>query len=86
MFEPTDQTLALVRRMDAKLDRLHTDANELRRRFQRIEVRLTSHAARLGVLTTYAGEVTRLDRRFDGQDRGLDRIKDAVVLAELSGE
>ena len=42
MTEPTDHTLALLRRMDAKLDRLQADVTDLRGRLQRVEGRLTS--------------------------------------------
>jgi hypothetical protein len=37
MTEPTDRTLALLRRMDAKLDRLQADVTDLRGRLQRVE-------------------------------------------------
>lgn len=82
MSDPTDRTLALLRRMDAKLDRLQSDVTDLRGRLQRVEGRLTSLDARLGVLETFDGEVTRLDRRLDDQGRRLARIEDATVLAE----
>ena len=65
MSEPTDHTLALLRRMDAKLDRLQGDVTDLRGRLQRVEGRLTSVDARLGVLETFDGEVARIDRRLD---------------------
>jgi hypothetical protein len=69
MSEPTDHTLALLRRMDAKLDRLQSDVTDLRGRLQRVEGRVTSLDARLGVLETFDGEVTRLDRRPVGHGR-----------------
>ncbi|MFO1035973.1 MAG: hypothetical protein U1E45_03940 [Geminicoccaceae bacterium] len=50
MTEPTDHTLALLRRMDAKLYRIQSDVTDLRGRLQRVEGRLTSVDARLGVL------------------------------------
>lgn len=75
MTEPTGHTLALLRRMDAKLYRL-----------QRVEGRLTSVDARLGVLETLDGEVSRIDRRLDDHGRRLARVEDATVLAEPPGE
>jgi hypothetical protein len=48
MSEPTDRTLALLRRMDAKLDRLQSDVTNPRSRLQRVEDRLTSLDARFG--------------------------------------
>jgi hypothetical protein len=82
MTDPTDHTLALLRRMDAKLDWLQADVTDLRGRLQRAEDRLTSLDARLGVLETFDAEVTRLDRRLDEHGRRLARIEDATVLAE----
>ena len=55
MYEPTDHTLALLRRMDAKFDRLQADVPDLRGRLQRIEGWLTSVDARLAVLETFDG-------------------------------
>ena len=46
MSEPTDHTLALLHRMDAKLDRLQSDVTDLRGRLQRVKGRLTSLDAR----------------------------------------
>ncbi|MFZ1426396.1 MAG: hypothetical protein WAS21_06470 [Geminicoccaceae bacterium] len=66
----SDHTLALLRRMDAKLDRLQADVIDLRGRLQRVEGRLTSVDVRLGVLGSFDGEVTRIDRRLD--DHGGD--------------
>jgi hypothetical protein len=47
---------------------------------------LTSVDARLGVLESFDGEVTRIDRRLDEYGRRLSRIEDATVLAEPSAE
>ena len=84
--ETTDHTLALLRRMDLKLDRLQSDVTDLRGRLQPVEGRLTSLDARLGVLETFDGEVTRLDRRLDEHGRRLARIEDVTVLAEPHAE
>lgn len=86
MTEPTDHTLALLRRMDAKLDRLQSDVTDLRGRLQRVEGRLTSVDARLGVLETFDSEVTRIDRRLDEHGRRLARIEDVTILAEPPAE
>ena len=82
MSEATAHTQTLLRCMDAKLDRLQSDATDLRGRLRRVEGRLTSLDARLGVLETFDGEVTRLDRRLDEHGRQLARIEDVTVLAE----
>ena len=55
MTEPTDHNLALLRRMDGKLDRLQSDVIDVRGRLQRIEGRFTSVNARLGMLETFDG-------------------------------
>jgi uncharacterized protein YlxW (UPF0749 family) len=47
VFETTDHTLALLRRMNAKLDRLQSEVTDLRHRLQPVEGRLTNRDARL---------------------------------------
>jgi hypothetical protein len=78
----TDPTLALLQRMDAKLDRLQGDVTDLRGRLQCVEGRLTSVDARLGFLETFDGEVTHISRRFDEHGRRLTRVEYTTVLAE----
>jgi hypothetical protein len=84
MGDPTvsDHTLALLRRVDAKLDRLQADVTDLRGRLQRVEGRLTSLDARLGVIEGFDRELTRVDHRLDEQGRRLARVEDATVLAQ----
>ena len=84
MSEPTDHTLALLRRMDAKLDRLQADVTDLRGRLQRVEGRLTSVDARLGVLETFDGGGSRLDRRLDEHGRRRSQMADVVAFAGQS--
>jgi hypothetical protein len=72
MSETTDHTLALLRRMDATLDRFQSDVTDLRGRLQRIEGRLASLDARLGVLETFDGEVSGSYRRLDDDGRRLE--------------
>jgi hypothetical protein len=61
----SDHTSVLLRRMDAKLDRLQADVTDLHGRLQRVEGRLTSLDARLGVIEGFDRELTRVDHRLD---------------------
>ena len=81
MSEPTDCTLVLLRRMDAKLDRLQADVTDLCGRLQRVEGSLTGLDARLGVMATFDCEVTRLP----DHGRRLAWAADATILAEPPG-
>ena len=67
---PTDQTLALLGYI-AKFDRLWAHVTDLRGRLQRVERRLTNLHVQLGVMETFDGEVTRLDRHLDEHGRRL---------------
>ena len=67
----------------SKLDRLQADVTDLRGRLNLVEGRLTCLGARLGVLETFDGEVTSLDRRLDHWRR-LARVEDTTILAEPS--
>ena len=94
MTEPASQTLAYLRRLDEKLDRLHGEVGELRsevgERFDRIEGRLGRIEDELLVLNGIAlrlegreVETTGLKAILDRHERGLADL--GRRLTELEG-
>jgi hypothetical protein len=61
MTETGDHTLAWMRRLDAKLDRVLAVLEDHTGRLQRVGGRLTSLAARFATIETFDQEVTRID-------------------------
>ena len=78
MTETGDHTIAWMRRLDAKLDRVLSVLEDHTGRLQRVEGRLTSLAARFAVIETFDSDVARIDQQLDeqrtaaGQGRGHD--------------
>ena len=81
-MEGSDHTLAWMRRLDAKLDRVLSVLEDHTGRLQRLEGRLTSLSARFAEIETFDREVTRIDQKLDEHGRRLGRVEDATVLAE----
>lgn len=74
---PTDHTLALLRRLDAKLDRLQAMVDDHTGRLQRLEQRYGrgagSDGGRLSV------DPSRVLVRLDGIERRLRRLEDTSL-------
>jgi hypothetical protein len=85
MTEPTDHTLALLRRMDAKLDRLQVDVTHVRGRLQRVDGRLTGISARLVGIETCNGNVVRNDRVLRKPEQPLAETDHATISAVPTG-
>ena len=81
-MEGSDHTLAWMRRLDAKLDRVLSVLEDHTGRLQRLEGRLTSLSARFAEIETFDREVTRIDQKLDEHGRRLGRVEDVTVLAE----
>lgn len=84
MTEGGDHTLAWMRRLDAKLDRMLSVLEDHTGRLQRVEGRLTSLAARFAVIETFDHEVARVDQRLGEHGRRHAQVEHAAVLAEPS--
>ena len=84
MIEGSEHTLAWMRRLDAKVDRMLAVLEDHTGRLQRVEGRLTSLAARFAVIETFDQDVARFDQRLDEHGRRLARVEDVTVLAEPS--
>ena len=82
MIDGSDHTLAWMRGLDAKLDRMLAVLEDHTGRLQRVEGRLTSLAARFAVIETFDHEVARIDQRLDEHGRRLAGVEDATVLAK----
>ena len=81
-MEGSDHTLAWMRRLDAKLDRVLSVLEDHTGRLQRLEGRLTSLSARFAEIETFDREVTRIDQKLDEHGRRFGRVEDVTVLAE----
>lgn len=84
MTEGSDNTLAWMRRLGAKLDRMLAALEVHTCRLQWVEGRLTSLAAQFAVIETFDQEIARFDQRLDKHGRRLARVEDVTVLAEPS--
>ncbi len=76
--EPTDHTLALLRRLDAKLDRLQSGLDDHTGRLQRLEQRsgLVERRAGGGVGPASGPSLERVMLRLDEIERRLRRLED----------
>jgi hypothetical protein len=83
MTDGSDHTLAWIRRLDSKIDRMLAVLEDQTGWLQRVEGRLTSLAARFAVTLTFDHEVARIDQRLDEHGRRLAWV-DATFLAEPS--
>ena len=72
--DPDDLVLAMLRRMDVKLDRVIDDARDLKVRMTNVEERLA------GVEMSIAG----VQRRIDRVEQRLDRIEKRLDLVDVA--
>jgi septal ring factor EnvC (AmiA/AmiB activator) len=70
--EPENLTLKMLRRMDAKLDRLVDD-------LQDVKMRLGSLEQKMAIVVT---DIARIDGRLDGFEQRLGRIEKRLELIE----
>ena len=82
MTDSSDPTLAWMRRLDARLDRMLAVLKDHTGRLQRVEGRLTGLAARFAAIEIFDHAVARIDEGLDERRRRLARAKDATVLVE----